>query len=242
MHTPARAAAWHALDLAPDGLRTLSAFPLAALAPVAITTHDHRLATHVLTLCTHHTDHTAGLHLRATTLMLRATTAARTDPRTALEHLTTCGALLTAAGWDNPVLFPWRPWAARQHHALGDPGSARALADDDLDRARHWAAPTALGRALRVRAALAPPTEATDLLDEAITTLRPAHDPLGLALALLDRARAAGEGPTTGDHTREALTLAQACGADWLAARARRLGAPADHPPPRPATPPPLAS
>jgi DNA-binding CsgD family transcriptional regulator len=218
---PARSAAWEALGLAGEGLLGVAEIPVIALAGVAMTVRDERLGGRVLEVCAEQSTRDVGVHLRATVLMVRGALAFRDDPGTALEHFAGCGAALRGAGWENPVLFPWRPWAARVHSVLGDRESALALLREEREHTRSWGTPDALGRALRIEASLLPPEEADPLLDEATTALRTSGNRLGLAKALLDRGKLAGPGSRAEEWLRESHRLAESCRASWLAERVR---------------------
>ena len=66
-----------------------------------------------------------------------------------LADLEECGRRLSQRGCLNPAVFPWRSEAALAHARLGDPAAADRLAREELDLAREWGAPTAIGVALR---------------------------------------------------------------------------------------------
>ncbi|MGW2254848.1 helix-turn-helix transcriptional regulator [Kitasatospora sp. NPDC001660] len=209
-----------------DGLAT------AALAAVALAARDLPLGTRVL----------ADADLRwptgaapaAMLGLLRARQQAhRGDPAAALDTVLACGRELESAGWRNPVLFPWRPWAVGLAHRLGDAFAARALITEELARAEAWGAPVALGRALRLQAALAGGGRAVDLLRESVEVLRRSADELERARALRDLGRRLGGGAEAAAVRREAARLAAACGAGWseerpAAAPGREAGLPVD--------------
>ncbi|SHM78545.1 ATP-binding protein [Streptomyces yunnanensis] len=143
----------------------------------------------------------------------------------ALKSLLACGRQLEAAGWRNSVLFPWRPRAIVLHHRLGEARPAMALADEELAWARRWAAPTALGRALRLNALL-PGGGGVPTLRESAEVLRASSNTLELSRTLLQLGRTLEGGKEAQTVLREAVDLTTACGAPWLTERARAaLGA-----------------
>ncbi|MEU8197968.1 AAA family ATPase [Microbispora amethystogenes] len=146
------------------------------------------------------------------------------------------GRRLVADGWLNPAPCPWRTVAALGKHALGARDAAMALAAEDLDLARRWGAPRALGRALRVAATVTGGRAEPELLEEAVRVLRAGPARLELATALhafgrrtWQRHPQAGRAALT-----EALRLAEECGAAGLARRARSALTEAGTRPPEP--------
>jgi len=127
-------------------------------------------------------------------------------------------------GGDVPAPFPWRSTGARALAAIGRAEEALALARTEVDLARGWGAPRALGRALRIlgtletgAAGLASLREAVALLEDSPARLERAH-----ALAALGSAeRRAGRRADARELLRRALELAQLSGAHALEARAR---------------------
>ncbi|MFC5290415.1 AAA family ATPase [Actinokineospora guangxiensis] len=69
------------------------------------------------------------------------------DPATALRWAEACGRVLTARGWLNPALSPWRSLAAVGLAARGEPDAADVLTAEALNRAARWGAPSALAQA-----------------------------------------------------------------------------------------------
>ncbi|MFF2810701.1 AAA family ATPase [Streptomyces sp. NPDC058000] len=138
----------------------------------------------------------------------------------ALKSLLACGRQLDAASWRNSTLFPWRPRAIVLHHRLGETRPALALADEELARARQWAAPAALGRALRLHALL-PGGGGVPALRESAEILRTSANTLELSRTLLQLGRTLEGGKEAEAVLREAVDLTTACGAPWLTERAR---------------------
>jgi DNA-binding CsgD family transcriptional regulator len=136
-----------------------------------------------------------------------------------LADLEECGRQLSQRGCLNPAVFPWRSEAALAHAQLGDPAAADRLAREELDLAREWGAPTAIGVALRALGLLGRGDQRTTLLGEAVGVLREAGAPLEEARAMRDLGREllrTGKARQARAELRAALGLAQKCGADGL--------------------------
>ncbi len=86
-----------------------------------------------------------------------------------------------AATVSNPAWIPWRSLKATALHRLGRVEEAVAAARSELPDARHWGAPRALGRSLRV---LGEVSGDQDALDEAVAVLAPSPARLDYARAL----------------------------------------------------------
>jgi DNA-binding CsgD family transcriptional regulator len=113
----------------------------------------------------------------------------------------------------NPAVTPWRSWLALALNELGQTAEASWLARDELERARVYGGPRALGVALR---ALGIVSEDVSLLREAVRVLdgsaallvrARAHASLGSVL------RARGELDEARESLRVAIDLAHRCGA-----------------------------
>jgi DNA-binding CsgD family transcriptional regulator len=148
---------------------------------------------------------------------------ARGEPEAALADFVACGDRLEAIGASHAAVVPWRAGAARAALALGDRRQAAALADRDLERARAFPAPWALGVALHTAGVVAGGDRGVDLLREALDAfascgaqLELAHVNASLGAALL------GEGHRLAarEPLREAVALAHGCGAAALEAEA----------------------
>ncbi|MGY4989733.1 helix-turn-helix transcriptional regulator [Streptomyces nigrescens] len=155
-------------------------------------------------------------------MSLAALRIAQGELRTGLSLLRESGHHCEALGTVSPAMSPWRSRAVAVHLALGDPGAARALAEQELDLARRCRIPRALGVALRATGTVTDGLRGLDMLAEAVTVLRttPArlelaracHD-FGVALLRRDDKRGAR------GALRDGLDLAVGCGATALAVR-----------------------
>jgi DNA-binding CsgD family transcriptional regulator len=148
---------------------------------------------------------------------------AQRRPREALDDFEEAGRTFVALDGANPALLPWRSDAALAALALGDRPGARDLAADELRDAASWGAPRALGRALRVAAAIRPGAEGLDLLQESKNVLTDAPAVLERARTAVDLGialHAAGEIRGAREHLWQGLEEARECAAHPLAARA----------------------
>ena len=144
------------------------------------------------------------------------------DYRRGLQETLAAGRSFESVGGRNPAFLPWRSQAALALVQLGEADEARRLAFDELELARTWGAPRALGAALRV-AGLTQGADGPHLLEEAVDVLEgsparlehaKARTELGAAL------RRRGRRSDAREHLRRAVELATLCGARPLAARA----------------------
>jgi DNA-binding CsgD family transcriptional regulator len=140
-----------------------------------------------------------------------------------LEETLAAGRRFEAVGGSNPAFMAWRSQAATAHLQLGDREDARRLAGEEVELARVWGAPRALGGALRVAGLAEGGSDGLRLLEEAVEVLADspaklehakARTELGAALRRANRRSEARE------HLRHALEQATICGASPLAARA----------------------
>ena len=142
----------------------------------------------------------------------------------AVDDLLEAGSWLEAMGALNPAYLPWRSLAAAPLARLGDRNQALKFADEEVELARAWGAPRALGMSLRSAGLLAGGEEGLRLLREAV-------DVLSDSPALLERARAltelgaalrrANRRKQARERLADGLELAERCSAVLLAERAR---------------------
>jgi DNA-binding NarL/FixJ family response regulator len=143
--------------------------------------------------------------------------------REGIADLLAAGERMLALHAPNPAPLAWRSSAALALLQVDEVGEARRLASEELERARAWGAPRALGRALRVAGVVAG-REGLSLLREAVEVLTASSANLELAYALT----AFGSALRRQSRRTEArvalatgLDLAHRCGADSLAEQAR---------------------
>jgi DNA-binding CsgD family transcriptional regulator len=140
-----------------------------------------------------------------------------------LEEMLDTGRRFESVGTRNPAFIAWRSPAALALLQLGEQDEASRLTSEELELARTWGAPRALGAALRVAGLVEGGTRGLALLEDAVQVL--GHSPaklehakarmeLGAALRRANRRADARE------QLRHALELATICGAAALAARA----------------------
>jgi DNA-binding CsgD family transcriptional regulator len=135
------------------------------------------------------------------------------------------------------VVHPdWRAYGAIALARLGQREQAEEVSACQLQRARAFGAPRALGTALRAAAAVSGGKVGLGHLEEAIAVLQGTAARLVLAQALADYGtllRELGSRTKSRDALRQAITQADACGAPVLAQRARaELSAGGGRPPP----------
>ncbi|GGL80045.1 LuxR family transcriptional regulator [Streptomyces fumigatiscleroticus] len=194
----------------------LPAVRAAVLAIVALRTDAPELAERILT---QHGLNAENQYLAALLAMARGHVAARAgDPRTALDHFLMAGHRQEQIGWRNPATLPWAGHAALVHRRLGDAATAVGLSRQEVERARAWGAPSALGRALVVQGRVTPGRRGTELLEEAVDLLEPGANPYELCLALhaLGRRLEPRRPAQSRALLRRAFGLSLECGATWL--------------------------
>ena len=159
-------------------------------------------------------------------------------PERALEDLLECGRRQLAVPAPNPGVLAWRSEAAVAAHRLGNVEKARGLAGEEVELARAFGSPRALGVALRAAGLVGEDGERHELLEEAVMALEQSPAQLELARALVDLGsaqHAAGQRTTARDTLRTGLDIAHHAGADGLAATARAALVAAGARPRRPA-------
>ncbi|WP_434441529.1 AAA family ATPase [Lentzea sp. E54] len=148
---------------------------------------------------------------------------ARGDDHEALEAFLAAGRHCAAWPYRNPAALAWRSGAALACAAMGDGERARELALEEVELARSWGAPRALGMALRAAGRVTAGTAGRTLLEEAVQVLRGSPARLELARALVDLGvvlRRQADTVHARTCLRDALDLAQKCGSTAMAARA----------------------
>ena len=144
------------------------------------------------------------------------------DAEAAAADLLRCGPLLADAGEPNPAILDWRSQAALALAASGDHERALRLATEELDLARRFGAPRAIGLALRARAAVVGGHAALDDLRDAAAVLAGSPAELARAKVLADLGEAllaAGAGDEARPLLADAAELAHRCEAAALGAR-----------------------
>ena len=147
----------------------------------------------------------------------------RGELEAAYQELLATGRRELEWGARNPAVTPWRSSAALVAHALGDERSARELAFEEVELARAFGAPRALGVALRAAGLVAGQGEGIALLAEAVAVLERSLGALEHARALIDQGlalRAVGAVAQAEPRLAAGHALAIRCGAAALAARA----------------------
>jgi DNA-binding CsgD family transcriptional regulator len=161
----------------------------------------------------------AGLRLTPARML-----SAAGDDRAALERALAIGRRQLQLGRPNPAWCAWRSTAALLHLQLGENEAARVLADEELELARAFGAPRAIGVALRVAGLCRGGQSSLRLLREAVAVLESAGAPLEHARALVDLGallRRSGErGEPARDPLRRGREIAERLDAQPLATRA----------------------
>jgi DNA-binding CsgD family transcriptional regulator/tetratricopeptide (TPR) repeat protein len=137
-----------------------------------------------------------------------------------LEDFLGLGVDLTRATVVCPSYLPWRSEAALAQLALGDRESAERLAEDELELARAFGAPRALGVALRAVGVVAGGDRGASLLRDAIEALERGGARLERARALADLGamlRRRNRRTEARELLREALDVAHLAGARPIA-------------------------
>jgi len=150
--------------------------------------------------------------------------AAAGDHEAAIADLLRAGELAERWGIRNPAMMPWRSDAALSLSARGADQQAARLCAEEVEAARSWGAPRAIGVALRAAGVVEGGEGGVALLWQAVDALRDASAPLELARALIDLGsalRRGGSRATARELLREGLDIAHGLGGVALADRAR---------------------
>ncbi len=150
--------------------------------------------------------------------------AATGEPEAALGEVEGLGRSFEDLGGRNPALLPWRSEAALLAYRIDAVERARELAAEEVELARAWGAPRALGRALTAAARVSGEAGEETLAAEAVAVLERSEAALELVEARLtlgailrrSRRRVEARAPLAA-----ALELAVECGAAPLERRAR---------------------
>ncbi len=161
-------------------------------------------------------------YLDARSLLLALSGAPEASLRVAYECAWRCEEI----GARNPAYLPWRSRAAMALTKLGQQREhALALAADEVELARQWGAPRALGHALWTQGVVLSGTAGEESLREAVSVLEgsPARLEHARALTALGASlRRSGSRREARPPLRQALELARECGATPLAERAHQ--------------------
>jgi len=142
----------------------------------------------------------------------------------ALRASLSAGELFPLHGSNNPAILPWRTEAAQCLHALGRESDAYDLVGDEIDLARKWGAPRALGRALRIGATMQSGDQAIELAEQAVSILADSPARLEYAKALVTLGatlKIVGHISAARPYLRQGYDLASICGAKALVENAR---------------------
>jgi DNA-binding CsgD family transcriptional regulator len=145
-------------------------------------------------------------------------------PDDALGDLREYGRRVELWGSANPLASRWRSRASAALLAMGDTERARAIARDDVDRARRWGASSGIGLALRATALAEDGSVSTERLREAAAVLARSPARLDHARTLVDLGAAlwrANQRKEARQVLQDGLQLAERCGARHLVDHAR---------------------
>ena len=145
------------------------------------------------------------------------------EPENALSDFLECGEAARSLAFANPANGAWRSQAALALLALDRRDEAFALAAEETELARRWGEPRALGVSLRALGLVEGGTSQEEHLREALATLVESPNRLEHARVLVDLGaalRRANRRSEARKHLRQALELADWCGATTLFARA----------------------
>jgi DNA-binding CsgD family transcriptional regulator len=143
----------------------------------------------------------------------------------ALEDFLVCGRRQEEWGPRNPAVLSWRSGAVLALLALANPDEAKRLANEELDLARGFGAPTAIGVALGAVGLAEGGLSRTERLREAVRVLEnsPAKIELARSLTELGAAlRRANQRVASREPLRRALDIGQRGGANAIVKRAHQ--------------------
>jgi len=162
------------------------------------------------------------LYLRDSSARLRIL---RGDLAGGLDDMLDAGRRFESVGSRNPAFIAWRSPAALALLQLGQPDEAGRLAAEEVELARTWGTPRALGASLRAAGLVGGGKRGLALLEEAVEVLGGSPAKLEHAKARMELGAALRRGNRRADardQLRHAVELATICGATALAARAER--------------------
>ncbi|MEV6905836.1 helix-turn-helix transcriptional regulator [Amycolatopsis sp. NPDC051071] len=166
-----------------------------------------------------------GIPGRADLLAARGAVAVAVGrPLDGIAEYSACGAELDRVNITNPAVVPWRPQAALAAISVRQNETAKNLAQTELARARRWGAPSAVGRALYVVAAIDGGRRADSWADEAISLLELAHAWVELPCALTIHGTILRDRNDLGGSRKQlnrAIAIARECGNSYWEAQAR---------------------
>jgi ATP/maltotriose-dependent transcriptional regulator MalT len=147
------------------------------------------------------------------------------DAEAAFRLFMDCGQQAERAGVTNPAVVAWRADAGLATAVIGDWSEAERMIEKEVSLATDFGEPSAIGRALCALGSIRAPATALEAFEEAVKTLEDSHAALDRAIALVEYGaalRRSGHRKDARLPLRAGLELAQRCGAEALATRARR--------------------
>ena len=205
------------------GLYAVLAYPVAKLADVLMERGELGAASDVLASLGITSDVPDTPHLHTFMETRGRLRVLQGRPREGVAELRELGRRFETIGGRNPAVIAWRSEAALALRALGDSERARALADEEVELAREWGAPRALGRALRIAALVEDGERRLERLRNAVETLADSPAILERAYALAEYGaalRRSNQRSEARAPLRDAVELARVCGAEPLVQRA----------------------
>lgn len=151
--------------------------------------------------------------------------AAAGNHESAIVDLMETGSRAETWGVHNPAMQPWRSSAAVSLAQLGHRDRAIELAEEELELARRWGAPRAIGVALRAAGIVHGGPRGLGFLGDAVAALESSSAPLEHARAIVELGsalRRAGHRADARAHLRRGLDAAHQLGATLVAERARQ--------------------